>query len=141
VCVRHLDPAFILVLRLTTTAPLRRNIDTVVFLFVTLFLCLVDRGGLVFCGRIDGIENERRRSSIDELVLRARWDDDEIAALDILIRAGDCCTAGTGSEGEDLVDRMDLSRLVIGKTGLDVVLYLIAYIPAHWNGHKHKLRV
>ena len=103
-----LDKPLILVVLLALTTPLRSDVDAVFFLLVTLLFGLVDRGRLVLRWRVDGIEDQRCRTSIDELMLGACRDDNEISSLDVLVFPRNGGFAGTGGEGQDLVNGMDL---------------------------------
>ena len=53
---------------------------------------------------VHGIQDKGRGSSVDELMLRAGWHDNEIACFDILVFARYGCFAFAGCEGEDLVN-------------------------------------
>jgi len=62
---------------------------------------------------VHGVQNEWRWPSVDKLMLRASWHNDEVAGLDILVFARDGCLTLTGCEGKDLVDGVFLSSLQV----------------------------
>ena len=93
-----------LILALTPPRPLRRHINSLIFLAVPLRLVLVHRVRLVLRGAIHRVQDQRVRPGIDELVLRARGHDDEVAGFHVLVFAGDGGAPAPGGEGQDLVD-------------------------------------
>lgn len=94
----------LLILSLAPLTPFRRNINTLILLPITLRLILVHAGRLVLGGRVNSIQNQRCRPRVDELVLRAGGDDDEITGLDFLVLAVDRGLAMSRRERQDLVD-------------------------------------
>src|SRR3954447_25040182 len=70
---------------------------------VGLLLGLVHRALGVLRRAVDGVEDQRVLAGVDEVVLLAGRDDDQVALGDLLGRAGDARLAGAADEGEDLV--------------------------------------
>lgn len=105
-----LDQSSFLVLGFALLTPLGRNVNSIVFLLIALFLRLVHARRLVLRRAVHSVQNEGCRPSVDELMLRACRHDDEIAAFDVLVFAGDGGFTLAGSEGKDLVDCVFLLR-------------------------------
>ena len=62
----------------------------------------------MLCRRVDCIQDQRRGPGIDELMLRPRRNDDEVASFDVLVLACNGGLADARGEGQDLVDGMFL---------------------------------
>src|SRR3954453_13084884 len=91
---------------------------------VGLLLGLVHRAVGVLRWAVDGVEDQRVLAGVDEVVLRARGDDDEVALGDLPGVARDAGLAGAADEREDLVD---------------VLVDLFADLTARRDGHDHQL--
>src|SRR3954453_6519482 len=87
---------------------------------------LVHRAGGVVLRAVDGVEDQRVLAGVDEVVLRAGGDDDEVTLGDLLRVAGDPRLAGAADEREDLVG---------------VLVDLLADLPARRDGHDDQLGV
>lgn len=138
-----LDQARLFVLRLALSRPLGRHINALVLFLVALFFRLVDGGRLVLGRAVDGVQDEWIGTGVDELMLSACWHDDQVAGLDILVLARDGGFARTGGEGEDLVDRVCLSRSISRRGGeMDGgITHFVSDVTAHGDGHENQLRV
>src|ERR1700712_5391480 len=66
----------LLVLLLTPLTPLRRNVDPILFLLVTLRLVLMYARRLVLRRRIHSVQDQRSRASVDKMMLLAGRHDD-----------------------------------------------------------------
>src|SRR5438477_12920305 len=75
----------LLILSFAPPGPLRRHINTVLLLLVALLFRLVHRRRLMFGRAVHGVQNEWCWPGVDKLMLRASWDNDEVAGLDILV--------------------------------------------------------
>lgn len=111
-----LDHPGFLVLRLALLRPFWCDIDTILFFLIALFLGLVNRSGLMLSWAVHGIEDQRCRPRVHELVLGTSWDDDKIASLDVLVFACNGGFAYAGCESEDLVDCVYLHMLDQGQS-------------------------
>jgi len=70
----------------------------------------VHTGWLVLGRGVDGIQNQRRGAGVDELVLGAGRDDNQISSPDVLVYPVDRRLALSRREGQDLVDGVFLQR-------------------------------
>src|SRR5215217_8486989 len=75
---------------------------------VGLLLGLVHRAVGVLRRAVDGVEDQRVRAGVDEVVLLPGGDDDEVALRHVLLRPRDDRLPGAADEGEDLVHLVDL---------------------------------
>jgi hypothetical protein len=109
-----LDETHLLILRLASPRPIGSDIDTVLFLLITLLLCPVHRCRLVLCRRIDGIQDKWCWASIDELMLGPCGNNNQISGFDILVFTGNGGASSSGCECQNLVDGVFLlcQRLV-----------------------------
>lgn len=105
---RHFHPPFLFVLGLALPAPLGRLVNAVFLFLVTLLLSLVHGSRFVFRRAVHRVEKQRRRASVDELMLCARRHDDEVARLYLLLFASHLRQARPRRECQDLVYRVDL---------------------------------
>lgn len=102
------DQAHLLILRLAPASPLWRHVNAILFLLVSLLLCLVHRRWLVLGWRIDGVQDQWIGPSVDELMLGSCWDYDQVSSLDVLILACNGRFARPRREGEDLINSVFL---------------------------------
>ena len=100
----------LLVFRLAPPSPLRRYINTILFLLIALCLVLVHARWFVLRRTVYSVQDQRRGSSVDELMLCACGHDDQVASLDILVFPGYGRFSCAGCEGEDLVDGVFLGE-------------------------------
>jgi hypothetical protein len=98
------DQPHLLILRLAFPTPIRRHINAILFLLVSLLLCLVHCCCLVFSRRIDSIQDQRIGTSVDELVLRSCGYYDQVSCFDILVLSRNCCFSSARSEGQNLIN-------------------------------------
>jgi hypothetical protein len=89
-----LDQAHLLVLGLAPPRPVRRHVDAILFLLITLLLGLMHGCRLVLRRTVDSIQDQRGRACVDKLMLSSGWDNDQIAGFHILILACDGGFAG-----------------------------------------------
>lgn len=66
------------------------------------------RSRVMLCWRINSNHFERRVSDIQELMLSAGWDYNDIVLPNFLFLSGNDCLAGSMGEDEDLVNGVDL---------------------------------
>src|SRR4051812_28333961 len=92
---------------------------------VRLFLGLVHRAVGVLRRAVDRVEDQRVLAGVEEVVLLAGGDDDEVTLRDLLLRPRDDRLPGAADEGQDLVHLVDL----------------LADLPARRDGHDHQLGV
>lgn len=97
----------------------------------------------MFGRTVDSVEDERRRPSIDELMLRAGWYNDQVTGLDVLVLAGNRCFTLSGCEGKDLVDGMLLREVRISRTCLEPRLgqdgFDLMCLAVYWLDGPHRL--
>lgn len=158
-----IDKAQLLILLLAPLAPFGRHVNAFLLFTIALSLVLVHAGGLVFGWRVYGVEDERGRPGVDELMLRAGWYDDEIAGLDVLVDACDGRFALAGCKGQNLVDgvllQMQNDRVSDSFKGehnymrsssgsgacsrgrVQSSTYLVTNLPIHRYCHEHQLAV
>jgi len=105
------DEAQLLIVSFRPLAPLRRFVDPLLFRFVTLLFGLVHRRWLVLCWAIHGVEEQRDGTGIEEVMVRPRRNNDEIAGFYVLFFAADDGFAGAGSKIQDLVNCVYLWRV------------------------------
>jgi len=149
----RLDQPKLLVLGLTPLTPFRRHIDTFLLLTITLLLILMHRCWFVLGRRVYCVQNERRRARIDELMLSAGGNDDQITSLDVLVDAVDRRFALSRRECQDLVDGVFLrdgqsKNNNTACKGGEVIArfkragtYLVTNLSIYRHCHEHQLAV
>jgi hypothetical protein len=82
-----LDQTLLLIVLLTLLTPLRRLIFSILFFLVTLFLSFVNSSTVMLRWAVDRHKLQRLSlRCVDELVLSAGWDDDDVGSLDVLLQ-------------------------------------------------------
>ena len=91
--------------------------------------------------RIHSIQDQWCGASVDKLMLRACWHDDKVSSFDVLIFSCDGGFAYAGSEGQDLINGVFLTRSVNGFVSGAEDRYFIADVSANWDGHQDQLGI
>lgn len=107
-----LDKTILLILALALLAPRGRFVPSSILFLVALFFGLVNRLRIVLGGAVYRHKLERLGlGGVDELVLRASRNNDDIRSLDILVFSGYRSFSGPVSKDQHLVDRVHLLRI------------------------------
>lgn len=106
-----LDPSLVLVLFLASPAPFRCDINAIFLFLVALLFGLMYSSRFVLSRTVHCVENQRRRSRVQELMFRASWHNDHVSRLDVLLFTGNLSKPCSRRKGKDLIHSVNLETV------------------------------